>query len=160
MYQETVKRKLGKMIEELKVGDKARFSKKITDRDVHLYMGVTGDMNPIYIDRQYASRTHFEEPIVPGVILAGLIVALISNELPGKGSITVSQCVEYLAPVRWNDLVSTEVEIISIDQVKNRVVMNAVSKNQRGEIVVKGETTVMPPIRLRSAMSFAFEDYN
>jgi acyl dehydratase len=160
MYQETVKRKLGKMIEELKVGDKARFSKKITDRDVHLYMGVTGDMNPIYIDRQYASRTHFEEPIVPGVILAGLIVALISNELPGKGSITVSQCVEYLAPVRWNDLVSTEVEIISIDQVKNRVVMNAVSKNQRGEIVVKGETTVLPPIRLRSAMSFAFEDYN
>ena len=159
MYQETVRKKLGRMIDELKVGDTARFSKKVTDREVHLYMGVTGDTNPIYIDRNYAGRTVFSEPIVPGVILMGLIVALISNDLPGKGSITVSQQVEFLAPVRWNDIVITEVEVTGIDRKKNRVTLKTTCTNQDGVVVVNGETVVMPPVRLKSIMSYAFEDY-
>ncbi len=159
MYQETVKKKMGKMIDELKVGDKAKFTKKITDREIHLYMGVTGDTNPIYMDRNYAGRTQFEEPIVPGVILMGLIVATISNELPGNGSITVSQSVDFEAPVRWNDMVTTTVEIISIDKKKNRVVLRAICTNQKNETVVKSEVVVMPPIRLKPVMSYAFEDY-
>ncbi len=145
MYQETVRKKLGRMIDELKVGDTARFSKKVTDREVHLYMGVTGDTNPIYIDRNYAGRTVFSEPIVPGVILMGLIVALISNDLPGKGSITVSQQVEFLAPVRWNDIVITEVEVTGIDRKKNRVTLKTTCTNQEGKVVLDGEALVMAP---------------
>ncbi len=160
MYQETVKKKIGRMIDELKVGDKARLSKKVTDREVHLYMGVTGDMNPIYIDRNYAGRTSFSEPIVPGVILMGLIVATISNELPGKGSITVSQYVEFTAPVRWNDMVTTEVEITAVDTKSNRVTLKTTCTVQDGTVVVRGESVVMPPVQLKSIMSYAFEDYS
>ncbi len=159
MYQETTKRKLGRMIDSLKVGDKAKFSKKITDRDVHLYMGVTGDMNPIYIDRNYAERTHFKEPIVPGIILAGLIVATISNELPGQGTITVSQELNFVAPVRWNEMITTEVEIMAIDIERNRVQLKTTCRRLNGEPVVTGELVVMPPPRLKAIMSYAFEDY-
>jgi len=159
VYQETTKRKLGKMIDDLQVGDKAKFSKKINDRDVHLYMGVTGDMNPIYIDRNYASRTHFKEPIVPGIILAGLIVATISNELPGQGTITVSQQFNFLAPVRWNEMITTEVEIVAIDRTKNRVTLQTTCRRQNGAVVVTGESVVLPPLRLKAIMSYAFEDY-
>lgn len=160
LYQETTKRKLGRMIESLQIGDKAKFSKRINDRDVHLYMGVTGDMNPIYIDRNYASRTHFKEPIVPGIILAGLIVAVISNELPGQGSITVSQQFNFMAPVRWKEMITTEVEVIAVDREKNRVTLRTVCRRQNGAMVVSGESVVMPPLRLKSIMSYAFEDYN
>lgn len=159
VYQETAKRKLGKMIDSLQVGDKAKFSKRINDRDIHLYMGVTGDLNPIYIDRNYASRTHFKEPIVPGIILAGLIVATISSELPGQGSITVSQQINFVAPVRWNEMITTEVEIIAVDRPKNRVTLKTTCRRQNGAMVVTGESVVMPPLCLKSIMSYAFEDY-
>lgn len=152
-------RKLGKTIDQLSVGDRGTCVKTVTDQDIYLYMGITGDFNPIYVDSEYASRTRFREPIVPGILLAGFIVAGISTELPGKGTITVSQHFNFVAPVRRGDVITTEIEVLEIRERENRVVLRTTARNQSGELVVTGKSEVMPPPRVPSVLSYAFEDY-
>ncbi|MDI7246273.1 MAG: MaoC family dehydratase [Bacillota bacterium] len=152
-------RKLGRTIDQLRVGDHGTFTKTITDQDIYLYMGITGDFNPIYVDSEYASRTRFREPIVPGILLAGLIVAGISTELPGKGTITVSQHFNFVAPAKRGDVITCEIELIEVRERENRVVLRTTARNQNGELVVTGKSEVMPPPKVPSVLSYAFEDY-
>lgn len=152
-------RRVGKHIEELQVGERATRTQVVTDRDVYLYMGLVGDLNPIYVDRHYAARTPFERPVVPGILVAGHIVAAITGELPGPGTITVSQTFHFVAPVRPGDVLTTELEIVALDLRENRAIIQTVTRNQAGEVVVTGESTVMPPPPLRPVLSYAFEGY-
>src|SRR5690606_9897498 len=82
------KRPLGRHVDQLEVGEKATFTQRVEERDVYLYMGLTNDLNPIYVDRDYAQRTDAGEPVVPGILLAAQVVAAITSELPGPGTIT------------------------------------------------------------------------
>lgn len=80
------KRKLGRLIEEIQVGEKLRFSEKIEDKDLLLYLGLTDDNNPLYIQHDYASLTPYEKPIVPPVMLMGMITGAVSKIMPGPGA--------------------------------------------------------------------------
>ncbi len=94
---------IGKTITELKVGEKAEFSKTISESDVYLYAGVTGDLNPAHINEEYAKHTFFKTRIAHGLLSAGLISTVIGNELPGPGSIYIRQELNFLAPVHMGD---------------------------------------------------------
>ena len=97
---------IGKTIDQLKVGDAAEFGKTISESDVYLYAGVTGDVNPAHIDEVYASNTHFKTRIAHGMLTAGLISGLLGVRLPGPGTIYIRQELDFLAPVHIGDTVT------------------------------------------------------
>jgi 3-hydroxybutyryl-CoA dehydratase len=135
----------GKSMEELKVGDVAEFSKTITEADVVLFAGITGDLNPAHIDEVWAQGTRFKGRIVHGMFSAGLISAVIGTRLPGPGSIYVSQEVRFLAPVRIGDTVTAQVEVEELVAERNRARLGTVCRTQEGKVVVEGTAWVMPP---------------
>jgi 3-hydroxybutyryl-CoA dehydratase len=136
---------LGKTISELKVGDRARFSKTIGETDVYTFAGVTGDFNPAHIDAAYAEKTFFKERIAHGMLSAGFISAILGTRLPGPGTIYLKQELKFLAPVRFGNTVTATVEVIEITAAKNRVRLKTTCAIEDGTQVLEGEALVSPP---------------
>ena len=136
---------IGKTIEELSVGQKARFSKTITEADVYLYAGVSGDFNPAHVDEEFAKKTFFKTRIAHGMLTASFISTIIGTMLPGPGSIYMGQQVSFLAPVRFGDTVTAVAEVIEILPEKKRVRLKTTCVNQEGTTVIDGEALVSPP---------------
>lgn len=132
----------GRYIEDLKEGDKAQFSKTVTDADIVLFAGVSGDTNPVHLDEDYASATMFKGRIAHGMLTAGLISAVLGTKLPGPGAIYVSQSLRFKAPVRPGDTVTAQCEVSKIDLEKGRVTM-ACSCLVKGKAVMDGEAVLM-----------------
>lgn len=135
----------GMTIGELKIGDNAYFQKTITETDVYLYAGVTGDLNPAHINEEYAKDTFFKSRIAHGMLTAGLVSAVLGMKLPGPGTIYLGQELKFTAPVRINDTIKAEVEVAEIITEKNRIKLRTTCTNQNGEVVLDGVATVMPP---------------
>ncbi len=136
---------IGRTINELNVGDVAEFSKTISESDVYLFAGVTGDMNPAHINESYAQKTFFKTRIVHGMLSAGFISAVLGNQLPGPGSIYVSQDLNFLAPMRIGDTITARVEVVEKNTEKNRVKLRTTCANQDGVMVAEGEAVISPP---------------
>ena len=134
-----------KTINELKIGDKASFSKTITETDVVNYAGITGDFNPAHVNDTYAKETIFGERIAHGMLSTGLISAVLGTQLPGPGAIYVSQELKFTAPVKINDTIRAEVEVVSKDVSRNRVTLKTLCINQNNKKVIIGEAVLMPP---------------
>jgi 3-hydroxybutyryl-CoA dehydratase len=141
---------IGKTIDEMQIGDTAEFTKTVTETDVYLYAGVTGDLNPAHINETFAKTTPFKGRIVHGMLSAGLISAVFGVNLPGAGTIYVSQNLEFKRPVRIADTITARVEIIEKNPEKNRVTFRTTCLNQDGKVVVDGEAVVLPPLPLKS----------
>ncbi len=137
--------KVGKSVQELKVGDTAEFSKTLSESDVYLYAGITGDFNPAHVDEEYARKTFFKGRIVHGMLTAGFVSTVLANQLPGPGTIYVSQEVKFRAPVRMGDTLTARVEVAEIVAEKNRVRLKTTCVIQDGTVVLDGEAVVSPP---------------
>jgi 3-hydroxybutyryl-CoA dehydratase len=138
---------IGKTIEELKVGERAEFSKTISETDVYLYSGITGDLNPAHINEEYGKGTFFKTRIVHGMLLGGLISGVLGNKLPGPGTIYIRQEMDFLAPVRFGDTITAAVEISEIRKDQKRVTVKTTCVNQEGTLVLTGQAVVSPPKR-------------
>ena len=136
---------IGKTIEELRVGDAAEFTKTISESDIYLFAGVTGDLNPAHIDEEYARKTFFKTRIAHGMLLAGFISTVMGNKLPGPGTVYIKQEMNFLAPVRIGDTITARAELIEIVPKKNRARFKTTCLNQTGELVLDGEAIVSPP---------------
>ena len=136
---------IGKTIMELKIGESAEFTKTISESDVYLYAGVTGDLNPAHINEEYAKNTFFKTRIAHGLLSAGLISTVLGNELPGPGSVYIRQELNFLAPVHMGDTVTARAEVIEILSEENRVKLKTTCINQNGVTVLDGEAIVSPP---------------
>lgn len=129
-------------LEELTVGRTSQFAKTITEADVTLFAGVTGDFNPVHIDAVAAAKTRFGGRIAHGMLSAGLISAAIANRLPGPGSIYLAQTLRFTLPVRIGDTVTATITVLEL-MPKRRVKLSTICTNQNGETVIEGEATVM-----------------
>lgn len=129
-------------LEELTVGRTAQFAKTITEADVTLFAGVTGDFNPVHVDAVAAAKTRFGGRIAHGMLSAGLISAAIASRLPGPGSIYLAQTLKFTLPVRIGDTVTATITVAEL-LPRRRVKLSTVCTNQNGETVVEGEATVM-----------------
>jgi 3-hydroxybutyryl-CoA dehydratase len=138
--------KLGKSISEIKVGDHAQFSKTLSEADIYLYAGITGDLNPAHVNEEYANKTFFRTRIAHGMLVAGFISTVLANQLPGPGTIYVSQELNFLAPVRIGDTVTARAEVIEVSQEKNRVRLRTTCTIQDGTTVLDGNAVVSPPV--------------
>lgn len=136
---------IGLNINELEVGQKAIYTKTLTETDVYLFAGISGDINPAHVNDEYAKSTPFKGRIAHGILTASLISAVIGMQLPGPGTIYVSQSLKFLAPVHFGDTITATVEIIDIFSEKNRVSLKTYCKNQDGIMVLVGEAIVLPP---------------
>ncbi|MGA6925642.1 MAG: MaoC family dehydratase [Desulfosarcina sp.] len=135
----------GQTFDQLSVGDSDRFTKTVTDADVYLFAGVTGDLNPAHIDETYAQGTFFKTRIAHGMLSAGFISAVIGMRLPGPGTVYMRQELNFLAPVRIGDTVTATVEVIEKLGEKKRVRLKTTCVNQDGTTVLEGEALVSPP---------------
>jgi len=134
----------GMTIQDLAVGQCASTSKTISEADVYLFAGITGDLNPAHINEQYAGDTMFGGRIAHGMLSAGLISAVIGMQLPGPGTIYVGQDLKFLAPVRIGDTVTATVTVKELDPGRNRAVLETVCENQAGKKLIAGQALVMP----------------
>jgi 3-hydroxybutyryl-CoA dehydratase len=135
--------KPGVSYEDLRVGDAAEMAKTVTEADIAMFAGVTGDFNPVHVDAVAAERSMFGGRIAHGMLSAGFISAVIAMRLPGPGSVYLSQTLRFTKPVRIGDTVTARVEVLEIIVAKRRVRLGTTCRNQRGETVVEGEALVM-----------------
>jgi len=136
---------IGKTIDELNVGDRQTFAKTVSEADVYLYAGVTGDFNPAHINEPYAEKTFFKTRIAHGMLSAGFISAILGNRLPGPGTIYLRQTLNFRAPVLIGDTLTAAVEVMEVIAAKNRVRLKTTCENQNGIMVLDGEALVSPP---------------
>jgi 3-hydroxybutyryl-CoA dehydratase len=133
-------------IEDIEIGMVRSLRKQVTDRDIEMFAEVTTDKNPVHLDDDYAHDTIFGGRIAHGMLTAGLISAVIGEQLPGHGTVYLGQSLKFLAPVRPDDMVLAEVEVIEIDHSKRRVKMET-RCIVNGKKVLVGEATVLAPSR-------------
>ena len=136
---------IGKTIEQLQVGDTAQFSKTVSESDIYLFAGVTGDLNPAHVNEDYAKNTFFKTRIAHGMLTASFISTVIGTMLPGPGTIYMRQEANFLAPVKIGDTVNAIVEVLEIEADKKRVRLKTYCVNQDNTTVVDGEALVSPP---------------
>lgn len=135
----------GLKINELNIGDKDFFQKTISESDVYLYAGITGDLNSAHINEVEAKSSMFKGRIAHGMLTAGLISTVLGMKLPGPGTIYLGQELKFTAPVRFGDTIKAEVEVIEKNEFKNIVKLKTTCINQDGKVVLTGVATAMPP---------------
>ncbi|HSO19923.1 MAG TPA: MaoC family dehydratase [Desulfosarcina sp.] len=136
---------IGLTIDDLVLGQQARFSKTVSETDVYLYAGISGDFNPAHVNQAYAETTAFKTRIAHGMLAAGFISNVLGNQLPGPGTIYISQNLTFLAPVAIGDTITATVEVVEILVEKKRVRLKTVCTNQEGLEILTGEALVSPP---------------
>lgn len=126
-----------------KLGDKASRTQMITDEMIRSFASLTGDTNPVHLDDDYAAGTRFGRRIAHGMIAAGLISATLANDLPGPGTIYLSQTLEFKRPVYPGDTITTIVEVKNVRPDKPIVTLGTVCTNQDNKIVLEGQAVVL-----------------
>ena len=121
----------------------AEMSKTITDEDVRAFAELTGDHNPVHLDEAYAATTRFGRRIAHGMLSASLVSAVIANHLPGRGSVYLSQTLQFVAPVFLGDTVTARVAVMKVREDKPIITLETICTNQRGEQLLKGEAVVL-----------------
>ena len=132
----------GHDIEDLHVGMSASFAKTITEADIVLFAGVSGDNNAVHTNEEFAATTSFGGRIAHGFLTASVISAAVANRLPGPGTVYLGQQLRFCAPVRPGDTVHAIVTVKSVDLLKARAVLDTVCR-VRDVVVIDGEATVM-----------------
>ena len=136
----------GMFFEDLAIGQSASFGKTITEADIVLFAAVTGDTNPMHLNAEYAKDSIYGERIAHGMLAAGLITKVLGTQLPGPGTIYMSQSLKFRAPVRIGQTVTATVEVLALHPDKHRATLRTVC-TVAGEPVLEGEAYVSVPSR-------------
>jgi 3-hydroxybutyryl-CoA dehydratase len=127
------------------IGQKTQFSRTVTETDIILFAGLSGDYNPIHVDKEYASNTFFRERISHGLLTASFFSRLLGMHLPGPGSVYVSQTLFFTKPVYIGDTITACGEVLALDEGKRLITVKTTCINQNGEIVLDGEGVMKLP---------------
>ncbi len=133
-------------LEDLSLGQEATMSRTVGEADIVAYAALSGDYNPVHIDADYAAKTIFKERIAHGILSAGYISAIFGMQLPGPGSIYISQTLNFRGPVKIDDVVVTTVKVVEIISEKKRARFETVCA-VNGKPVLSGEAVLMVPLR-------------
>lgn len=132
-------------LDDLQVGDRATMARTVTEADVVLFAGVTGDANPVHLNEAWARSTRFGGRIAHGMLTAGYISAVLGTQLPGPGVIYMEQTLRFRKPVRIGETITAAVEVADINREKRRVRLTTVCTNEEGVEVLTGEALVLVP---------------
>ena len=132
-------------LERLKFGKTYEIKITITEEMVENFARATGDYNPIHMDEDYARGMIFKARVAHGMLHAGIISGIVGTRFPGAGTIYLSQTLKFLKPVFISDEITYRLKVLEYFQEKNRLRLETVCINQKGETVLTGEALVMPP---------------
>ncbi|MDF0478812.1 MaoC/PaaZ C-terminal domain-containing protein [Vagococcus sp. PNs007] len=141
-------KKIGKTIDEIEEGQSLSVTETIEDSQLLLYLGITNDSNPLYIQHEYAKQTEYGEPIVPSVLLMGIITSAISKHLPGPGSHVVNFSINFMEEVRHYETVTFQFEVIKVDKMKDVVTISVEATNSEENRILDAVVMVKPPVLL------------
>ncbi len=153
------KRKIGRMIEDMSVGEKLTLTEKIEDKELLLYLGLTNDSNPLFIQHDYASQTPHKKPIVPSIMLTGIVNSAVSKYLPGPGSYILRQEVEFLKPVYHYETIQFLMEVTEVNRSSRTVEISFCATNGNSEETIRGKMLVCPPSPPRTDDGLALENF-
>ncbi len=131
--------------DQLNPGDSATFTKTISESDVYLFAGITGDLNPAHMDAVSAAEGMFKQRIAHGMLSGSFISTVIGMQLPGPGTIYVGQTLSFRAPVFFGDTLTAKAEVTEKLEERKWVKLKTTITNQDGKLVIDGEATVIPP---------------
>jgi len=132
----------GLRLEDLSVGQSAEHVHDVTEADIAAFAAVSGDQNPVHMDEAYAATTQFKGRIAHGMLGASYLSALLGNDLPGPGSVYLSQTLRFRRPIRIGDVVTARVRVAAVDADKARVTLETVCLVD-GKAAIDGEAVVM-----------------
>jgi 3-hydroxybutyryl-CoA dehydratase len=135
---------MGKTFDALQLGDSASFTKTVSETDIYLFAGITGDMNPAHVDAVSAAEGMFKQRIAHGMLTGSFISTVLAMQLPGPGTIYVGQNLQFRGPVFMGDTVTARVECTEKTD-RGWAKFKTTVTNQDGKLVVDGEATVIPP---------------
>lgn len=139
-------------VEDLQPGMNACFSKTITEADIVMFAGVSGDTNAVHLNEEFAATTRFDARIAHGFLTASVISAAVANRLPGPGTVYLGQQLRFKVPVKPGDTVHAAVTVLSVEVAKARAVLSTVCR-VKDTVVIEGEATVMITSRAQRAAS-------
>ena len=131
--------------DQINLGDSAAFTKTISESDVYLFAGITGDLNPAHVDAVSAANGMFKQRIAHGKLTRSIISTVLAMQLPGPGTIYLGQELQFRAPVFMGDTVTARVECIEKLEQRKWLKFKTTVTNQDGKLVVDGSATVIPP---------------
>jgi acyl dehydratase len=130
----------------MKVGDTASQSLRVTDEVIHGFADLVGDQNPVHLDDNFAATTHFQKRVAHGMLGASLISAVLGVRLPGPGTVYLSQTLQFTAPVFPGDVITATATVTKIREDKPIATLETICKNQKDEVVLKGQAVVLAPL--------------
>ena len=133
-------------VEDLEIGMRRLLERRITSNDILLFSEVSGDQNPVHLDEEYARQTIFGKRIAHGMLTASLISAVIAEQLPGHGTVYLSQTLKFIRPVLPDQLVVTTVSVTDIKYTNRRVTLDCQCKVDERPVLL-GEAIVLAPSR-------------
>jgi 3-hydroxybutyryl-CoA dehydratase len=136
----------GYFIEDLEVGMSAFYSRTITEADIVLFAGISGDFNPLHLNREFSEKTRFGGCIAHGMLTASLISTVVGTKLPGPGSIYLRQDLKFTAPVRAQDTVTARADVVEVNREKRRCRLHTTCL-VGSTLVVEGEALMLVPSR-------------
>lgn len=150
---------LGKSLSELTVGEKATFTHAVTRQEVLVYMGVSGDMNPLYTDSAYAGRTRYERPIIPANLLAGMAFGAVAQLLPGRGAVARAHQYRMVNTAEVEQELTVRLEVVELRPAERAAVIRYSIANPAGQPVLSGELVVEPPAPLKPILQHAYDNF-
>jgi 3-hydroxybutyryl-CoA dehydratase len=129
--------------ESIEIGETAKFTKTITETDIYLYCGISGDFNPLHVDQLYANKAIFKGRVAHGMLVASLISNVLGMKLPGPGTIYISQDIKFFKPAYINDTLTAIVEVREKIPTKRHIILRTYCLNQNTECIIDGEAKVL-----------------
>lgn len=133
----------GLTYEEISVGQTANFSKQVEEQDIQMFSAVSGDVNPVHLDEEFAAGTVFGGRIAHGMLTGAVISAALAMELPGPGTIYLGQTLRFTRPVKIGDQITAHLEVTDKRDDRKVITLDCTVSNQHGKMVASGEATVM-----------------
>ncbi|MBY6035217.1 MaoC family dehydratase N-terminal domain-containing protein [Fictibacillus nanhaiensis] len=153
------KRKLGRKINEIQIGEKLEMQETIEDKDLLLYLGLTNDNNPLFIQHDYASLTPFKKPVVPQIMLMGMVTSAVSKYLPGPGSSITHSQFTFHKPVYHYSKLTFYFEITEVNRDNHSIGMTVLANNEEGTEVLHANLNVCPPYPPKPITSHTMENF-
>lgn len=132
-------------ITQIRIGDSASFARTLTEADAYQFSGIIGNFNPIHVNKEFAAKTPSGQRVIPSMLVTSMASRILGTQLPGNGTVNVTQEMDFLAPVFFGDTLECTVTATRIDGKRGRVWFDITCVNQRNEVVAQGETEVIPP---------------
>ena len=127
---------------DIKMGQSAEVIHTVTEKDIQVFGDLSGDYNPLHFNEDWAKTTMFRGRIAHGILTAAFISTAIGMHLPGPGTIYMSQSMRFLGPVRIGDTITARVEVVMLNDEKERITLKTTCTNQEGKVVMDGEALV------------------